>query len=280
MNNITKTASAFALVLSLVLLFSLSSFAQEKMTMEEYNAKMAEYQKRETDAKAELEKCQAEIESLNQQIAQVDEEIGNVWNEIYSLLETDEDGVKAFRSTLNDLEAQVDALASLSPEELFKRRAEIDQLEEILNGYKQSKIAKYKAILKDLEQAYWDYGVGGFSRKFRKELKVDPKKKIYGLFSTEDLIKEFSNAPSTPQDSKNQTNALLHFNVVEELPTIKNETLIITASHDKTLPKSKSELIHEKIPNSKLIVLEGVGHGSCLEKAPEINKLILEFLEN
>ena len=146
--------------------------------------------------------------------------------------------------------------------------------------YKQSKIAKYKAILKDLEQAYWDYGVGGFSRKFRKELKVDPKKKIYGLFSTEDLIKEFSNAPSTPQDSKNQTNALLHFNVVEELPTIKNETLIITASHDKTLPKSKSELIHEKIPNSKLIVLEGVGHGSCLEKAPEINKLILEFLEN
>lgn len=141
MKNITKIASAFVLALSLVLLFSLYSFAQEKMTMEEYNAKMAEYQKRETDAKAELEKCQAEIESLNQQIAQVDEEIGNVWKEIYGLLETDEDGVKAFRSTLNDLEAQVDALASLSPEELFKRRAEIDQLEATLNEYKQSKIA-------------------------------------------------------------------------------------------------------------------------------------------
>lgn len=146
--------------------------------------------------------------------------------------------------------------------------------------YKQSKITKYEAILNDPEQAFWDYGVGGFSRKFRKELKADPKKKIYGLFSTEDLIKEFLNAPSTPQDSRNQTNALLHFKVVEKLHTIKNKTLIITASHDKTLPKMKSELIHEKIPNSKLVVLEGVGHGSSLEKALEINNLILEFLGN
>jgi nucleoid-associated protein YgaU len=141
MKNITKIASAFALIFSLVLLFSISSFAQEKMTMEDYNAQLAEYQKREADAKAELEKCRADIESTNQQIAQVDEEIGTVWKEIYTLVDSDEDGVKAYRSELNDLEAQVDALASLSPEELFKRRAEIDQLEEKLNEYKQNKIS-------------------------------------------------------------------------------------------------------------------------------------------
>jgi len=141
MRNITKIASAFALVFCLMLLFSFSSFAQEKMTMEEYNAKLAEYQKREADAKAELAKCEADIETVNQQITQTDEAIATVWNEIYALLETDEEGVKGFRSSLNDLEGQVDALASLSPEELFKRRAEIDQLEEKLNEYKGSKIA-------------------------------------------------------------------------------------------------------------------------------------------
>jgi len=141
MRNITKIASAFALVFCLLLLFSFSSFAQEKMTMDEYNAKLAEYQKREADAKAEVDKCEADIETVNQQIAQTDEAVGTVWKEIYTLLETDEDGVKAFRSSLNDLESQVDALASLSPEELFKRRAEIDQLEEKLNEYKESKIA-------------------------------------------------------------------------------------------------------------------------------------------
>jgi nucleoid-associated protein YgaU len=141
MRNITKFASAFALVFCLLLLFSVTSFAQEKMTMEDYNAKLAEYQKREADAKAELAKCEADIETVNQQITQTEEEIATAWSEIYALLDTDEEGVKAFRSSLNDLEGQVDALASLSPEELFKRRAEIDQLEEKLNEYKGSKIA-------------------------------------------------------------------------------------------------------------------------------------------
>ncbi|UCE05885.1 MAG: hypothetical protein JSW07_20215, partial [bacterium] len=141
MKNISKITTAFALVLGLMLLFSLSSFAQEKMTMEEYNAKMTEYQKRETDAKAEIEKVNVEIDSLKQQIAQVDEETTNEWQEIYALLGTDEAGVEEFRSALNNLEAEVDGLANLSPEELFKRRAEIDQLEEKLNEYKQSKIA-------------------------------------------------------------------------------------------------------------------------------------------
>jgi nucleoid-associated protein YgaU len=141
MKNIAKTAFAFALVLSLTMLFSFSSFAQEKMTMEDYNVKLAEYQKREADAKAELAKCEADIETVNQQITQTEEEIATAWSEIYALLDTDEEGVKAFRSSLNDLEGQVDALASLSPEELFKRRAEIDQLEDKLNEYKGSKIA-------------------------------------------------------------------------------------------------------------------------------------------
>jgi len=141
MRNKTKTTSAFALVLSLILIFSLSSFAQEKMTMEEYNAKMAEYQKREADANAESAKVDAEIEALKQQIAQTDDNVATEWQEIYALLGTDEAGVKEFRSALNNLEADVDGLANLSPEELFKRRAEIDQLEEKLNEHKQSKIS-------------------------------------------------------------------------------------------------------------------------------------------
>jgi LysM repeat protein len=141
MKNIAKTAFAFALVLSLTMLFSFSSFAQEKMTMEDYNVKLAEYQKREADANAELAKCNAESETLKQQISQTDGEIVQVWSDIYTLLDTDEAGVKEYRSALNNLESEVDALASLSPEELFKRRAEIDQLEQKLNEYKGSKIA-------------------------------------------------------------------------------------------------------------------------------------------
>lgn len=141
MKNITKTAFAFALVFSLTLLVSLAVFAQEKMTMEQYNQSLSEFQKREADAKAELAKCEAEIVTLKQQISQTDDQIAQTWNEIYTLLSTDEAGVKEYRSALNNLESEVDALARLSPEELFKRRAEIDQLEQKLNELKGSKIS-------------------------------------------------------------------------------------------------------------------------------------------
>jgi len=141
MRNIIKIASAFALIFCLTLFFSYTSFAQEKMTMDEYNAKLADYKAREDAAKTEIAKCDADMAVVNQQIAQVDNEIASVWNEIYALLGTDEAGVNAYRSTLNDLEAQVDNLASLSPEELAKRKAEIDQLEQKLNELKQNKIA-------------------------------------------------------------------------------------------------------------------------------------------
>jgi nucleoid-associated protein YgaU len=147
MKNITKIASAFALVFCLLLLFSNSSIAQEKMTMEEYTLKMTEYQTREAEAKAEIAKVDAEIEALKQQINQVDEAIVNEWQEIYTLLGTDEAGVNEFRSALNNLERDVDGLANLSPEELFKQRSEIDKLEQMLNEYKGSKIA----LLSDMQ---------------------------------------------------------------------------------------------------------------------------------
>ncbi|KKL49743.1 hypothetical protein LCGC14_2312470, partial [marine sediment metagenome] len=47
----------------------------------------------------------------------------------------------------------------------------------------------------------------------------------------------------------------------------------------KTLPRSQSEKIHKKIPNSKLIVIERAGHYSPVEKAPEINDHIIDFLK-
>ncbi|KKM96026.1 hypothetical protein LCGC14_1182250 [marine sediment metagenome] len=146
--------------------------------------------------------------------------------------------------------------------------------------YKNSKVAKYHAIKKDPVKAFWDHGISGFSRKFRKVLKENPNKKFYDLYTVEDLIKQNATNPSTPQDAENQANALLHFDITNKLDKIKKETLIITATHDKTLPRALNEKIHEKIPNSKLIVIERAGHYSPIEKAPEINEHIIDFLGN
>jgi proline-specific peptidase len=149
-----------------------------------------------------------------------------------------------------------------------------------LDMYKQGKIDALKAVKEDPVKAFYDSATPGFSRKFKKLLMEKPKEKIHGLFSTEDLIEKDKRNPITVQDIENYTHALGTYNVLEKLPNIKNETLILCGSHDRSTPRSMNELIHEKIPNSKLIILEKAGHGSPIEKAPEINKEIIEFFQS
>ncbi len=136
-----KKILAVSAFVALVIMLAVSlSFAQEKMTMEEYNAQLAEWQKREADAKAAITTTEQEIEELKNEIAQTEDETKNEWQEIYALLGATEADVNDYRNNLDGLESEVDGLASLPPEELFKNRKEIDQLEEKLNGLKDNNI--------------------------------------------------------------------------------------------------------------------------------------------
>lgn len=137
-----KKILAVSAFVALVMMLAVSlSFAQEEMTMEEYNAQLAEWQQREADAKAAIETTEQEIEQLKTEIAQVEDEVKNEWQEIYALLGVTEGDVNDFRNNLDGLESEVEGLASLPPEELFKRRQEIDQLEEKLNSMKENNVA-------------------------------------------------------------------------------------------------------------------------------------------
>ena len=143
--------------------------------------------------------------------------------------------------------------------------------------YKNGLIDGYHEILKDPVKAFFDRALG-FTRKFKKMMQEDPKRKFHGLFSAEDIIKRNSTNPSTPQDIENGANAIAAHNVMDRLPEIKNETLILTADKDRISPKFSNEKIHEGIPNSILKVINGAGHDSPFEKAPEVNQSLIEFL--
>lgn len=142
MKFVTKTLWAGIIVLALVVATGSSpSLAQEKMTMKEYNQQLLDWQNRERVAKDEIAKLDGEIESLKSQIADLDAQIKETWNEIYAALGVTEEEVNAYRTQLEDLDKQLSALAALSPEELFKRRKEIDAIEQKLNEMKGSRIA-------------------------------------------------------------------------------------------------------------------------------------------
>jgi len=139
--EIRKLIMPLVVVIALALFAAPGLFAQEKMTMEEYNAELENWQKRETDAQAAIKSVEAEIEALKEELAKVEEENNKVWQEIYALIGTDEAGVREFMSTLDNLESEVDGLSNLSPDDLYKRRKEIDEIEAKLAEKKESKIA-------------------------------------------------------------------------------------------------------------------------------------------
>jgi nucleoid-associated protein YgaU len=126
---------------ALVLSVTNSVAVAQEMSMKEYKIALQEWADREAAAKAEIAKADQEIESLKSQIADVDGQIQDTWAQIYQEIGATEAEVNAYRQKLNDLERELNALGALSPEDLFKKRKELDALEEQLNEMKKSRIS-------------------------------------------------------------------------------------------------------------------------------------------
>lgn len=68
--------------------------------------------------------------------------------------------------------------------------------------------------------------------------------------------------------------------VEDELSKISCPTLIIVGDEDVATKPEKAKFIQMGIRNSKLHVIIGAGHSSCIEKPKEVNRLIEEWLGN
>ena len=68
------------------------------------------------------------------------------------------------------------------------------------------------------------------------------------------------------------------FNVTAELPGIQVPTCIVSAELDLLKPRQYGELMHRAIPGSEFHLIAGAGHVVVVERAAEVNTLILGFL--
>ncbi len=146
--------------------------------------------------------------------------------------------------------------------------------------YKNMRLADLKSKEEDPEKAFWQSARSGYYIKFRKQLEAEPTKKWYGLWSAEDLIKESVINPPTAEDIEIQAGALNTHHTKERLHEIKNESLLIAATHDRVMSVAVMEEMNERIPNSILKIIDKAGHSSPLSRAPEINQMIIDFLKN
>jgi pimeloyl-ACP methyl ester carboxylesterase len=144
---------------------------------------------------------------------------------------------------------------------------------------KNGRLAELEALKQDPLKAFKEKSKWVYHIKFRKEMEANPTKKFHNAFSMEDLIRESTINPSRPQDVINQAEAMKTHYTLERLDEIQHKTLLIAASHDRQTPVSVMNEMNAKIPNSELKVIQAAGHFMTLSRAPEVNKLIMEFLE-
>lgn len=107
----------------------------------------------------------------------------------------------------------------------------------------------------------------------RKYMKQHPK-----------LIEEFNERTLENEEfiGFRTMNAIVNnYNVEDKIHTINVPTLILTGDKDKYILPQGSHILHEKIPNSKLIVFSpNIGHMVNYEAQEEYYKVLVEFLKN
>jgi nucleoid-associated protein YgaU len=138
------------LVLSLILLvsvfaftgvFAQDSYNYEEMEQEQYNALLTEWQQRLDAAQQGIESEDAQMTELNSELDSLNSEIASTWQDIYELGGTDEAGYNAYVSELQQLQNDARSLANLSPEEIYTRMNEVDDLQAKVDAAKESPFA-------------------------------------------------------------------------------------------------------------------------------------------
>jgi pimeloyl-ACP methyl ester carboxylesterase len=152
--------------------------------------------------------------------------------------------------------------------------------EQGLEMYKNSQIAYVKEFKKDPLRTFLKRAKMGYSRGFWKMMAENPKRKFYDLWSVEDIIKKDLANPPTPQDSINAANAIAGHNTLDRLHEIKSKTLVLCGEKDRVSPIMVNKQIHKEVPNSIFRIIKDARHGLMLEKASEVNQILIEFLKD
>jgi len=70
------------------------------------------------------------------------------------------------------------------------------------------------------------------------------------------------------------------FDIMESVASIDLPTLIIVGENDQMTPIKYSKYLNDKIEGSKMRVIPNAGHGVMLEKADEVNQIVLDWISS
>lgn len=117
-----------------------------------------------------------------------------------------------------------------------------------------------------------------YTRDFKKKLKENQN--LYNLLKKDMNILIYTEDPPRLNDYINQFKALEDYDIRNSIHKISQPTLIVVGDKDINTPRESSVFMHEKIPNSKLIILEKLKHGFLLEQPEKLNDIMWNFLKD
>jgi 3-oxoadipate enol-lactonase len=75
-----------------------------------------------------------------------------------------------------------------------------------------------------------------------------------------------------------QIRAMSGHSTIDRLHLIEAQTLVITGAEDRIVSPRASEVLAAKIPNARLVMVEGGSHGFNVEMSSRLNREVLDFL--
>jgi pimeloyl-ACP methyl ester carboxylesterase len=92
------------------------------------------------------------------------------------------------------------------------------------------------------------------------------------------FLSRFFVKPEMFDGLSDQLRAISGHNTVDRLQLIKAQTLVITGAEDRIVSPHSSEVLADKIPNAKLIMVKDGSHGFNVEMTSRFNREVLDFL--
>lgn len=153
MKNVKKS-SVLLLVpfLAALLAFGVStSFSQEEMSCEEYEARLLSWQQREAQAKATIAQEEENIEKIKTEIAVIDDKIMENTKLAYTLLGITPADVNRLDQEIKAIMTHIDQLKKMSTQQLEFKRDEIDGIESDIAGLKVWPAAKLPVMMRKID---------------------------------------------------------------------------------------------------------------------------------
>ena len=117
-----------------------------------------------------------------------------------------------------------------------------------------------------------------FERKVMEHLRPLPKPPFGGMRIARVLLPDFLRAG--PTSVAVASARVLLADMREAMRAIHVPTLLVWGENDPLVPLRYGEMMHEEIPDSRLVVLPRAAHVAMWDAAEEFNRVVMEFLDD